>query len=159
IEGVGAALLFRRSRQAFIALLKLYMSLGLLYLPWAVVVVCCWHDRAGKWIPAPVSIGRSAGKFLQFAFNNSSSLLALTCGVWGIGIVQYLRATRWQVREMLRSATLLAPTWLLLWWLVVPFLVVYSVSLVKPIFVPRYLQISLSAVYLLLARAFTQSLV
>src|SRR5262249_46457502 len=68
IEGVGAALLFRRSRQAFIALLKLYMSLGLLYLPWAVVVVCCWHARAGKWIPAPESLALSARQFLRFAF-------------------------------------------------------------------------------------------
>jgi mannosyltransferase len=153
LQAAGALCLSRRP-VARRVLLTVYVPVAVAYLPWLKYMWRDWTLRQGtEWIRPPADILQELRRYGQFAFNGSPALVALALLVGGWAAVRRPSANPRPGAEPSRGRS----TALLVGWLVVPFLVVYALSLHVPVLVPRYLLVSVPAAYLLLSRAIIRS--
>lgn len=149
--------LFVRRPRSLIYIAGIYLLIGLAYLPWMPWFLQQLRQNAGTvgWISTPKIT--ALPRFLRFLFNESWVLLAL---VGAIGLMLVVKRAhevqRTSLYETWRSI-LISPGMVLVWWLVMPFGVVYLKSIVSaPLLTNRNLLISLAAAYVLAARAIAQ---
>jgi len=154
LQALGAVLFLARRRQTLACILLIYFPILLAYLPWWPAML---KDlgRGAVWIKPPPS--NAFFHYLEFLFNRSVTLLLVVLTLYSFlllrslyDIVQRNEYESWKI-------TLSSPGWLLVLWLVVPFVGVYVESVLStPVLTFRNLIISLPAAYLLLSRSITR---
>ncbi|MDP7081159.1 MAG: glycosyltransferase family 39 protein [Candidatus Undinarchaeales archaeon] len=155
LQAAGAFLKSIGDRRVLHRSMTMYLIVFLGFAPWIPTMLAQFGARTNiSWIERPGEPVFAFAAFLYFLFNRSRYLLVL------VGIL-YASLAAVIFRENdgpidLRTVKLFAwsPDGIVLAWLVLPFLVTYTVSVVSnPVLVHRNLIISLPAAYLLLARA------
>jgi mannosyltransferase len=154
LQGLGAVLLLARRPRSPLRILLMYAIILLAYPPWLPTMVYQLTHNTGRlgWIERPA--GTSFIEFLLFLFNYSMGLLAIVLILClftaTVGVYSSWKSTR---HYSMRLAPL-APWFILVAWLIVPFAGVYvESSLSAPLLEFRNLLASLPAAYLLLSRA------
>ncbi|MFB3815577.1 MAG: glycosyltransferase family 39 protein [Terriglobales bacterium] len=131
---------------------------------WAVKRIALWtlpvwafiaSTGAGpiKWIRRP-SIEELGTAFSQFAGNGGAALASLYAAGCVLALIAAVRACRTPATTAERGCKERQSYILLLAWLVVPVAIALLVSLVRPVFLPRYLIVCLPALVLLVAAGF-----
>ncbi len=161
LQGLLAALILRKRGQAILSLFAIYGLILLAYVPWLPSMVSQLSSKHADWIVKPDYTAVSA--YLRFLFSYSDTLLYIVLILYGyLFLINVYTAIRRRYKKQVEPvppfiSLINFPTRLLTIWLIVPFAVVYSISiLVKPILTDRNLIILLPAAYLLLARAITK---
>ena len=152
LQGVALFLLFIGRKKPLLNVVFLYLAVFLAFAPWLPVV-----QRSASvskfWIPPASAINLL--KYLRYAFNDSWYLLFAAAPFFLFYLYSAVR--RFGRRRYLSARELfISPDMIVLLWLAVPVTITYVKSLVSmPLFLERYLIISLPAVYLLFARGIT----
>jgi len=132
-----------------------YTGIALGYLPWLPAMLeQLGHTQNISWIHPPDITAFPA--FIAFALNRIKPMAILVLLLYLYLAIHFLVTLRRQ-EALAWGMMLLSPEALLAYWLLVPFAIVYLISLVwTPMLTQRNLIILLPPVYLLLARAITQ---
>ncbi|MBF0594971.1 MAG: glycosyltransferase family 39 protein [Candidatus Omnitrophica bacterium] len=147
IEGIAGVVLFCRSGRNSMFFFYIYAVIVVAYLPWLYIF---WQrlfvHPSGEWILAPRGVVDSFIWYLKFIFDQSMFYILVVGGA-------YLFLLARVVYE--RSRSYIFEYSVLIGWLVLPFMGVWSISYFTPLHIleNRYLIISLPAAYLLVARA------
>ena len=148
---IGAMLLSIQRRQALVSCLSIYLCVGLAYVPWLPTM---WThlNRGPIWIPRPT--GNPLAGYLEGIFNESKGILMLVATLYLCMLAYSLYSVRRSAKRGDFAAKQLFPAVFLVLWLTVPFTIAYIKSVIStPVLTNRNLIISISAAYLLLARA------
>ena len=155
LQAVGSLLISIGERRVLHRSMAMCLIVFMGFAPWLPTILSQFGARTNiTWIERPGEPVVAFAAFLYFLFNRSRYLLVL------VGIL-YASLAALTVRENdvpidLRAVRRFArsPDGIVLAWLVLPFLVTYTVSVISnPVLVHRNLIISLPAAYLLLASA------
>jgi mannosyltransferase len=152
--GLFAILLLFRRKQALVYLFIIHILILLAYIPWIPTMITQHFGVGASWATAPeISTFFS---YIRFLFNKSNILLYLVLALYGfLFLINLYEFRRTGVN---RTASLfVSPTLLLALWLIIPYAIVFFISITyKPLLTNRNLIISLPAGYLLLSRAITR---
>jgi 4-amino-4-deoxy-L-arabinose transferase-like glycosyltransferase len=154
LQGLLAMLVLLRRRGALVYLFAIYSLILLAYVPWIPTMISQFLGRDNSWIPTPKLTAFLS--YLKFLFNKSNMLLFIALALYGfLFLTNFYNFRKTRVNQI--TSLMASPTLLLTLWLIVPFAIIFFISITfKPILWNRYLIISLPAAYLLLARAITQ---
>ncbi len=123
------------------------------YMPWVPAMLYQLSRGGAGWIPEPKIY--SFMLYLRFLFNKSNILLFIVICLYGflfLKIIFHARKNQLHSSERSRLYNII----FLLLWLIVPFTIVFTVSVIsKPVLTNRNLIISLPSAYLLFACAIT----
>jgi len=148
LQGLAVALILKNDRKMIKKFIFAYLINFLIYLPWIGQMVQHSQTRL-FWIPMP-KITFFPG-FLWRLFNKSKILLAAACLLYLYLFVKLLYDYFRRHHKPEGSDIFL------LAWLVVPFLIMYTVSLILlPVLIHKYLIISSAPAFILLARSITK---
>ncbi|MBN1622242.1 MAG: glycosyltransferase family 39 protein [Endomicrobiales bacterium] len=155
LQAIGLLLSFAKNKRALKYIITSFSFTAITYIPW--IKHTLFHISAGgSDFIATLNKTRLADflQYLKFIYNNSNAILAIV-------LILYLFYVSKKIYEFIRiknakmSFSLDNPDFFVLLWLTAPFLIVYLKSTVSfPMFMPKYLIISLPAAYILLARSF-----
>jgi putative flippase GtrA len=148
LQGLCALLVFR-GRFTLLRVVFVYVLIGMAYLPWVskMLVHAAKQPSAAFVSPNPFTFGF----FVEFLFNKT--LLVPVLLIYSFLVMYALFAAVRDRRLRLTYLDLLASDVWLVFWLVVPFAIVFAKSAVSsPIFTNRNMIIALPAAYLLAAR-------
>lgn len=153
LQGAGALIFGLWKKRGLAALTSIYIVIVLAIMP----LLTTFGGTVGidnTWIPRSKGIGWAITRYFAFAFNDSLLLGYIVIGIWGAaGVLALVRRRDGDTRTQL----FFPPTWMLVLWLIWPLMAVYVFSIVvKPVWIGRYLMVTLPATYLLLARAITR---
>ena len=147
LQGVGTLILFFRRKKLFFFLL-LYLIIFILYLPWLPVLL--EHSKKQEiwikkeWVLPTIS-------FLYHFFNRSKILFTV---VFILYLINPIKSFLKNLRGRKSKFEFSFQTSLLLLWLLLPFILTFTKSLIStPVITIRNLIISLPPAYLLLARS------
>ncbi len=151
LQGIGAFLLFFGKKKKFLFFLLLYAIVLILYIPWLPAMLEhinkeeIWIKK--EWVLPTIS-------FLYYFFNSSKFLTSMVLILYLINPIKNLLKNLKERRLKIESSF---QTSLLLLWLVLPFIITFTKSLIStPVITIRNLIISLPPAYLLLAHSITQ---
>lgn len=154
LQGLGLILFIPRTGRAFLFVFTLYALILLAYLPWIPTMISQFYDEGEGNISPPESDAFLA--YLEFLFNESRMLLFIVLALYGF-LLLHSFYNLFKTRTDQVSPLRVSPGLLLALWLIVPFVIIYLISITaRPVLTNRNLIISLPAAYLLLARAITQ---
>lgn len=154
LHGVFTILLFIRRRRALLAVLVVYISVAIVYIPW--IFIMFEHLTGGSiWITEPAGgFVHSFSGYLKFISNDSSTVKNIAAAVFLLLFARTygefsVNPTRQNARRILSS-----PGAVLFLWLFVPFVGVYFKSILStPVLSNRNLIISLPPACLLFSRS------
>ncbi|MDP8315488.1 MAG: glycosyltransferase family 39 protein [Candidatus Celaenobacter antarcticus] len=153
LQGIGFALSLLHTKKGIFYTIIIYGLIILAYIPWCPILRHHMNGEGITWINTPNY--RSVLSYLLFCFNYSAKILLFIISIFLFCLVHKIAKTR-STRNWKSNLNLLAPTPLVLFWLIVPFSFAYIISITTyPILTNRNLIISLPAVYLLLAKSIT----
>jgi len=138
--------------KALVSVCLLYLPVFLALFPWMTVVMRHWNKGPVFWLRRPQ--WTAFASYLGFIYNRSKPLLALVLVIYSLAGLKFLfgylrqsprpRLGPWSAKVILTA------------WLLIPFAVVFLISLTAiPVLNNRYLIIVLPPAYLLLARSIT----
>ncbi len=154
LQAVALGAITWRRRRRRVATTLTYSLIGLAYLPWAGPALAdLIGEKTGREPPGLEALL----SFATFLFNRSPLLAGLAAACLVALLAQTLVRQRPGGRPGGWRDLLASPGALLAAWLLLPVLVTFAMSWIRePMFVNRYLIISMPAAYLLLARSFTR---
>ncbi len=151
LQGVAALLFAPKNLRIFLKIAGIYAILFLAYIPWMPTMITQFSGRAGSYIQVPQYA--AIIEYVRFLFNDSYSLVIIVLSLYSFLLVSKILGLRRQGTFELKSPRF-SPGLFLALWLVVPFLIVFLISITaRPILTNRNLLISMPAAYLLLAHA------
>lgn len=154
LQGVLATLVLFRKRWALAYLFAIYTLILLAYVPWIPTMVSQLSDGGDDYISVPKLTAFLS--YIEFLFNRSNILILFVLALYGfLFLISFYNFRKTRINKIV--PLMASPTLLLTLWLIVPFAIVFFISITsKSILTNNNLIISLPAAYLLLARAITQ---
>lgn len=157
LQGIGALLFFMRRQMALLYIALIYFLIFILYLPWSPAVLGQINNTKNySWIKSPEFISFLKG-YIEFLFNNSNTIVLIVTMLYSYLLIHNLYSLFKNKSYKHIRQLLLFPGTILLFWLTMPFIIMFIKSILSsPILTYRNLIISLPAGYILLARSITQ---
>jgi len=155
LQAVGAFLKSIGDRRILHRSMAMYLIVFMGFAPWIPTMLAQFGARTNiSWIERPGEPVFAFAAFLYFLFNRSRYLLVLVGILYASLAASVFREKDGPMDLTAVKRFAFSPDGIVLAWLVLPFLITYTVSIVSnPVLVHRNLIISLPAAYLLLARA------
>ena len=149
--GMLGLILLRRQRAFLVQFVIIQCGILLAFVPGIRFAILQATARGVGWIQKPDLL--SVVKYFDFIFRGPGFIeLLVVAALLNLIVRSITSLPKRRLPDILEH-----PVFFLLLWLIVPFVLIYVVSVtIKPAFVSRYLIILLPAAYLLLAKAITQ---